>query len=80
MLKQVMIVLALLSVGLQGANSKEAAAANEDVPKGPTAAPPQQKPASSQSSSGSTSSGDKGAPSGGDVTGGTAKPAAPAKK
>ena len=77
-MKQVIVVLVLLSVGVLGANSKEAEARNEDVPKGPTAAPPQ-KPASSQSPSGGTGGGDKKGAPGGEVTGGTSKPAGKAK-
>jgi hypothetical protein len=51
MLPKFVIILALLSVGLAGVNAKEAAAANEDVPKGPVNAPSQGKASAPQTNS-----------------------------
>ena len=60
MTRQLLIALALLSVGLTGAHGKPAQARNEDVPKGPVAAPPQTaKPTNPQAPTGSVNTGDK---------------------
>jgi len=79
MTRQLLIALALLSIGLTGADGKPAQARNEDVPKGPIAAPPQApKPTNSQTPTGSVNTGDKKtAPSSQGSGGG--KTAAPAK-
>jgi hypothetical protein len=83
MIRQLLVALALLSAGLTGANGNPAQARNEDVPKGPIAAPSpgNAKPTNSQSSTGSVNGGDKkSAPSGGvSSPGGGGKPAAPGK-
>jgi hypothetical protein len=68
MIRELLVALALLSAGLTGSNGNPAQARNEDVPKGPVAAPSQgnTKPTNSQSPTGSANSGDKkSAPSGG---------------
>jgi hypothetical protein len=83
MIRKLLVVLALLSAGLTGASGTPAQARNEDVPKGPAAAPPRGsiKPSNSQSPTGSVNNGDKkGAPSGGgSSSGGGSKSVPPAK-
>jgi hypothetical protein len=81
MIRQLLVVLALLSIGLSGANGKPAQARNEDVPKGPVTAPPAPSRSNtqtgSQSPTGTIGSG-KSAPSGGSQSG-ASKPAAPGR-
>jgi hypothetical protein len=82
MIRQVLVVVALLSVGVPGASGAPAQARNEDVPKGPGSVVPvpgssDKKGSPSESPTGSAGSG-KSAPSG-DSKGGKDKPAAPGK-
>ena len=80
MARQILAIVVLLSAGLAGAHGKPAEAANEDVPKGPSAPPPSQASGKSQGgqqqpATGSVSGGHaKSAPSGGGggAKGGTA--------
>jgi hypothetical protein len=82
MVRQWIVIATLLLGSLTATNGKEAEAANEDVPRGPTAAPPP-KPSTDPSQNGSKeppasvgSVGDKkSAPSSGGPAGG-GKPAA----
>jgi hypothetical protein len=67
---------AVLLLSISAAPAREAVAANEDVPKGPTASPPTRGNPNSQGSPGTTGSTDKGKSSqNGQGAGAAGKPA-----
>jgi hypothetical protein len=82
MVRQLVLIVVLLSVGLSGANGKEAKARNEDVPKGPATAAPAQgntKPTGPQAPTGTVNGGDRNSTPSGDTSSGSGKSAAPVK-
>jgi hypothetical protein len=71
MIRRTLMAVVLLSIGLSGANGRPAEARNEDVPKGPVAAPSQGKPADTKAPTGSVNTRDKKSAPSGDAGKGT---------